>query len=532
MLPLQSQPWRWRCKVPCSVFTFALVFLGFHTPEQCSAEFTPWCDMGEAASRNPRRVVDWLNENGVDTSNVQVEQCHGKGGCLIARRSLRHGSTILQIPPHLTIDKMEQDRLDACQKFQMVVKTVAMELHPAIVGEFMLAVYLMVERTNGDNPFAPYLATLPLKPMSYLTMDATQVEYMVQQSKAVYDHYKTLDNLVMYRWHRLELAMLDMYPDVFTSEIVSPDNFRWAMSIVRTRSFEDVDGYRRLIPLVDMANHSILGSPRVVGNDNSVRAGVNLSPSDEITFNYGHYDNMELFLLYGFTDFNDRNIFDKVDLKIPLERFKGRSYTMLVEHAAIFENEVIGRYIPAALYRYTVDWMLVQLARVMAADMKDMGRYNFMNRNETTIMKHKGFISEQNDSEAVHAMRIIVNSMYTIYPNRQRVEELKGSVQSCFERRFVTVCAQHLSILEHNRMAMRANHYIEAFEKAINDHNLSEDLDVKLHEEREMTPLEIYDAMDELDLLRPSEYGLWMTDGDGDISGSPQFGTFQARDEL
>jgi hypothetical protein len=247
---------------------------------------------------------------------------------VIATQPIYKGQTILKLPLELTIGIENSD-----EPIQPLLKYLPNNLWQLALGLKLLA------ETNSPNSasfYQPYIDTLPaqfpLIPLFYSPEDQAQLQY------------PTLLNQIKLRAKLL--AQLAKKEEIRTAinEVASSSSQKvinemaWAMSASSSRAFNfsaenstaDPLTSRRLLPLIDMLNHSFSHNCKIISlaeptADNIQRFYLQLECSsdidkgEELTINYGNLTNDNFLLNYGFIC--DENPFDTLELSLDLENF-------------------------------------------------------------------------------------------------------------------------------------------------------------------------------------------------------------------
>mmetsp|Transcript_69735 Transcript_69735/g.166945 ORF Transcript_69735/g.166945 Transcript_69735/m.166945 type:complete len:423 (-) Transcript_69735:127-1395(-) len=239
-------------------------------------------------------LFDWAKLRGIETFGLQVTGTDVEERGLKGVNAIEEGALLVSAPLAAAITSQA-----AQQRFGHVWSSVR---NPSLVH--MLAIELLHHcQTHPDDP---WVRSLPSKVDNWLSWSpadraalkgCVKVEQLLaQQEKALEEAEKSL------------LTPVRASPKEF-GEGFSPERFRWAVSLVLSRSFSVTlvdEPMLAVIPLVDLFNHvSLPGTSSSVSFDAKssaflIRAIQPSVPGAEVFITYGDKGNAELLTNYGF----------------------------------------------------------------------------------------------------------------------------------------------------------------------------------------------------------------------------------------
>ena len=199
------------------------------------------------------------------------------------------------------------------------------KLVPQQLWQLQLGMRLLSERTKQYSTTAatasfyqPYIDLLPLAyttPLFYQRDDVLALQYPPMQQQ-INKRSRLLSTLSQ----AITANQRSASSDAFHGQSISPSLLGWAMSAVSSRAFS-FHSHRRLLPLIDMANHSFTPSTRIEATDThpaaiTMYATRDLQPGDELTISYGPHSNDAYLIDYGFVI--DDNPYDDLLLTFDL----------------------------------------------------------------------------------------------------------------------------------------------------------------------------------------------------------------------
>lgn len=198
--------------------------------------------------------INWLNNNGVDTSSVEIAEFPEYGYGLKATKDLKESDKFLQIPRKLmlTVESAKNSLLGP-----LIAEDKILQVMPNVT----LALHLLNEKLNPQSFWKPYIDALPSQystPLYWNSEDLQHLKGSPVQGDAI-NQYRNIARQYAYFYRLLQknpAATNLLLKDHFTY-----DNYRWAVSSVMTRQNQipGKDGSRAtlgLIPLWDMCNHT------------------------------------------------------------------------------------------------------------------------------------------------------------------------------------------------------------------------------------------------------------------------------------
>ena len=303
-----------------------------HTTSTATSKSTPPATSGAASAGrvNPEyraasiSFARWLQQSGLkgfsqltqphDSSAPATPRVLGFGikqsahndWQLVASCSIAANQPILSLPLSITLP------LDDPQQHTRSYSDIEplLSLVPQHLWQLRLGLRLLSERTKQYSTtgaatasfYQPYIDLLPLAystPLFYQREDVAALQYppIQQQINKRSRLLSTLSHAITTAQQRSGSV------DPFHGQSISPSLLGWAMSAVSSRAFS-FHSHRRLLPLIDMANHSFTPSTRIELTDTqpalTLYATRDLQAGDELTINYGPHSNDAYLIDYGF----------------------------------------------------------------------------------------------------------------------------------------------------------------------------------------------------------------------------------------
>lgn len=248
---------------------------------------------------NLENYVKWLQENGAQFEGVAISDFDGYELGLKATKEFGEGSLILTIPSKLMMSEKNAKESDL---------SAFIDIDPLLqnMPNITLALFLLLEKSNPDSFWKPYIEFLPEKypTVLYFTSDelaelrpSPAFESSLKLYRSIARQYAYFYNKI----HTLDIPVLNNLQEIFTFE-----NYRWAVSTVMTRQnniqLEDTTT-TAFIPLWDMCNHEhgkITTEYNKELNRGDCYALRDFQPGEQIFIFYGARTNADLFLHNGF----------------------------------------------------------------------------------------------------------------------------------------------------------------------------------------------------------------------------------------
>ena len=226
---------------------------------------------------------------------------------LVASCAIAADQPILSLPLSLTLPLDDQyDR--RYSPIEPLLKHVPQQLWQLQLGLRLLSERTKQYSTTGTSAsfYQPYIDLLPLAystPLFYQRDDVAALQYppMQQQINKRSRLLSTLSHAITTEQRQQQQHSVTVDP--FHGQSIAPSLLGWAMSAVSSRAFS-FHSHRRLLPLIDMANHSFTPSTRIESTDSqpyiTMYATRDLQAGDELTINYGPHSNDAYLIDYGF----------------------------------------------------------------------------------------------------------------------------------------------------------------------------------------------------------------------------------------
>ena len=242
---------------------------------------------------------------------------------LIATQPIASGQPILTLPLDLTIPinaPQHPPSSTARPSLAFAPLDAVLRHVPDTLWQLQLGLRLLSERTKALSSasaasfFQPYIDLLPLSfptvPLFFQRDDLLALQYppIVQQVVKRSKLLLSLTSIIR------QLQIESPQQDPFFGQHVDVNALGWAMTAVSSRAFS-FHQHRRLLPLIDMANHSFAPSAHLSSDEFTLTLTATraLEAGEELTLNYGARSNDDFLINFGFV--HDDNPHDDILLK-------------------------------------------------------------------------------------------------------------------------------------------------------------------------------------------------------------------------
>ncbi len=229
-----------------------------------------------------------------------------------------------------------------------------------IRGDSILALYLMHERIKGESSFYfPYLQILP-SPGTIAEWAQSQLLELQDDNIVLRARRKKLQVKTLYT--QCVMPLCEKYPEIFSFENYSPENFEFCWYSIQARAFGRRLPWSAMVPFADCLNHNNVQTKYDYNIDsngyfrlfptgtNNYKAGM------EVYNSYGRRHNENLLLDYGFAMLDNEWDHVSITLKLPLSNNYDRKATILFSlgyNPSIMEFKIFGNnYIPHDALQY------------------------------------------------------------------------------------------------------------------------------------------------------------------------------------
>ncbi|KAL8567678.1 hypothetical protein ACOMHN_008986 [Nucella lapillus] len=199
--------------------------------------------------------MEWLHQNGVDTSAVEIQDFPHYGYGLRATKDVKESDLLLKMPRALmlTVDSALKSPLGELIKEDKILQ---------VMPNVTLAMHLLAEHKAPSSFWKPYLDTLPDSYSTPLYFSPDELQHLkgsptlansITQYRSVARQYAYFYRLLQRHASASKLGL---------NENFTFDDYRWAVSTVMTRQNlipKEDNGDKKtygLIPLWDMCNHA------------------------------------------------------------------------------------------------------------------------------------------------------------------------------------------------------------------------------------------------------------------------------------
>lgn len=326
--------------------------------------------------------VDWLHNNGIDTSIVEIKYFPDCGYGLQATKDLKEADPFLTIP----------------RKVMMTTQTARNSVLGALIGEdkmlqampsIVLALHLLCEKKSPDSFWKPYIDVLPSSYSTPLYFTDDEIK-LLKGSPVQSECYSQLKNIA--RQYAYFYRLFQNLPA--TSKLPIKDSFtfndyRWAVSTVMTRQNQipTPDGSKitfGLIPMWDMCNHcngTITTDYNMENDCSDCFALKEFNQGEQISIFYGARSNAELLVHNGFV--YTQNDMDRTAIKLGISK----SDSLYERKAKLLT--ALGLAPSRMFFIYTgdipVDPHLISFLRIFNMNEDELSNFDCENMSENDI---------------------------------------------------------------------------------------------------------------------------------------------------
>ncbi|KAJ2453151.1 hypothetical protein GGF42_003868, partial [Coemansia sp. RSA 2424] len=267
--------------------------------------------MDHASSNRSERLrvfVEWLEVNGADFAKVEIRDGASKGGGgIYATERIGSDERYASIPNKLVITgKVCHNTIGTSEQQQQQQLERTDDLWHC---RMMLCLFLIHERfvMKEASFWKPYIDILPCEFHTPLQFNDEELKFLrgTPAEFAVAERHEGFR-----KQHQKALALVPA--SVIPRDVLTYENYLWAMSVLTSRSFskELMEGTlcsltaesEVLLPLLDMANHHPRTPVTWIIDDDGIGFSMDavVEAGQQIFNNYGPKSNEELMMGYGF----------------------------------------------------------------------------------------------------------------------------------------------------------------------------------------------------------------------------------------
>ena len=233
-----------------------------------------------------QNLYAWLRAQGGLVADVHVaDGPNGRG--LFARRDCAAGTLLLHVPPAATFTA---DLARASPVGRRVADA------GAELSEGGLIAASLAQSRHAGGFWSPFVESLPRSyPAHPVFYGAGEMDALGTTSTAA--------------------GVVKVVRDLYGSDAqripanveVDADDYAWAWTSVKSRTFRTTRGHLAMVPVVDLINHASRSNARSDSADDGVRVYARraLAAGEEITIRYGLFNNATLLAIYGFCEDDD-----------------------------------------------------------------------------------------------------------------------------------------------------------------------------------------------------------------------------------
>ncbi|KQJ95776.1 hypothetical protein BRADI_3g18940v3 [Brachypodium distachyon] len=260
-------------------------------------------------------LLKWGEDQGVK-SKLQIAFFQGAGRGMVASENIGVGHIALEIPESLIIS---EELL--CQSDMFL----ALKDLNSITTETMLLLWSMRERHNPSSNFKMFFETLPSNFNTGLNFGIGALAAL--EGTLLFDELMQARQHLHQQYDELFPMLCTKFPEIFTQDIYTWDNFLWACELWYSNSMMVVLSSGKLttclIPVAGLLNHSvyphILNYGRVDQATKSLKFPLSrpCKAGQQCFLSYGKHSGSHLITFYGFLPRED-NPYDVVPLDLDM----------------------------------------------------------------------------------------------------------------------------------------------------------------------------------------------------------------------
>jgi len=245
-----------------------------------------------------KKFVNWLENNGVDTDNLNIIDQKNKERGILSNKEIKSGNHVFLIPNKLLITNRTAEKFPEIKNLHKIFRDKSeTELNIIMIAVFMLYAEAY-ESIMKDVNWTPYFDILP-ETLDHIPLFwDKELEYL--KGSYLYDKIKDRVKMIKqeYKTIKKEISnfkLFNFYEYLRMRSIVSSRNFKLNIH---------GDVVSAMVPFADMLNHSPTCQTRWSFNDNldsyQMVAKKDIQKGVEITDSYGIKPLDNYFLYYGF----------------------------------------------------------------------------------------------------------------------------------------------------------------------------------------------------------------------------------------
>ncbi|ELR18348.1 SET domain containing protein [Acanthamoeba castellanii str. Neff] len=190
----------------------------------------------------------WFAEQGGSRhAGVQLRTLPTFGRSVVAAHDIATGETLLSVPFSLVVDSADAP-----------LATAAPEIRRILDEEFPLsatnenALLLLVHKNDPNSPWQRYIDVLPSTFSTTLFFSDDELSYL--EGSSLHHFARQRRRAIESQYDTIFTPLFVDYPEHFAPEQFSLDAWKWALSVIWSRSFVVDEGKRGLVPWADMFN--------------------------------------------------------------------------------------------------------------------------------------------------------------------------------------------------------------------------------------------------------------------------------------
>lgn len=304
-------------------------------------------DQEEKERKAAQRAADltefktWFKMVGGKSPNLQVIDTGSRGLGIEALSDFDEGDDMISVPMETVICR--KTMLDRKTSEIRGISPQARSSLSRINDDHDLLVLLLIrERALGDSSYyAPYIKLLPKRALPLVSSmpDARQKQWM---DETTYHRAKAEASKRKNRYRRLRDPLKDLLQGIdeaIVQEMLTPEGFAWADSLIGSRALTMGREGKFLVPLADMINYAphpqartrnygknFKKYHRILGGNFLIKADRHTALGAEVLEDYGDNDSELYFHTLGFVP--KENPFDCVTVRLPAPKTLSKQRTL------------------------------------------------------------------------------------------------------------------------------------------------------------------------------------------------------------
>jgi len=252
----------------------------------------------------PHDIFRWSKENQIYIDSFDIKDLgwpFGRG--VLANKTIQKGDIVLVVPATAMITPIVA--LESIKT--MFPGSEKEEFLLSLSQTNLMCLFLLLEKTNSNSKWSTYIETLPNNFSTTIFWSKSELEEL--QSSTLKDFSLRKYTTIERQFHYLSPFFAEYFHHLNQSNVFTLDKFKWALSVLWSRTFSiriDKKVTGGLVPLADMFNtnfKSVKIQHLMAENDSLLLiANDTILEGEQLFTSYGHelLGNGRLLLEYGF----------------------------------------------------------------------------------------------------------------------------------------------------------------------------------------------------------------------------------------